>query len=233
MHDRLLPSLESSLSAASSEGPGEGLLGALLNGSGAALLRWFGPTLILLALMFVCFPVGWLGGPAVQATFAVVPRTMDGLAGMFSMPVMHGSWQHLVGNAAVVLVLSPTAALVSRRPWYLTTVCWLGAGLLTWLLGTPGAHIGASGIVYAFTCFLLVYGFSARRWLTLSICLLVTGPLLGGTIAGLIPQAGVSWSAHLAGAITGVLAALLLGKIDRVEGGRPPLDSGSEAALTA
>ena len=119
-------------------------------------------------------------------------------------------------------MLGPTAALVSRRPLALLGAAWLLSGVFTWLIGTPGVHIGASGIVYALTAFLLVYGAVARRLLAVAVSLVVAVTYLGSSLIGLLPQPGVSWTGHLSGAAAGVLLALAWGRADRAARRRLP-----------
>lgn len=183
------------------------------------LLRWFAPTGLLLACMWVGALGGLVGGRALISGLGLIPRRLDGLDGIVVSPLLHGGWGHLIGNTTALLVLSPVAAVVSRRPTRLMAGAWLGSGALTWVIGTPGVHIGASGVVYALTAFLLVYGIAARRWGAVAVSLLVALPLLGGTVLGMIPQAGLSWTGHIAGFVTGVLLALLWGAQDRRERG--------------
>ncbi|GEM_PF-328754 len=183
------------------------------------LVHWFAPTLLLLALMWLGGLLGMVGGRALASGFGLIPRELDGLDGILFSPLLHGGWGHLIGNTTALLVLSPVAAVVSRRPVRLMLWAWLGSGLVNWVLGTPGVHIGASGIVYAFTAFLLVYGIVARRWFAVVVSLLVSLPLLGGTFLGMIPQAGLSWTGHIAGFLAGLLLALLWGRKDRRERG--------------
>ncbi len=183
------------------------------------LVRWFAPTVFLLAFMWLGGLLGMVGGRALVSGFGLIPRQLDGLDGILFSPLLHGGWGHLIGNTTALLVLAPVAAVVSRRPLRLMLWTWLGSGLVNWLIGTPGVHIGASGIVYAFTAFLLVYGIVARRWIAVVVSLLVSLPLLGGTLIGMIPQAGLSWTGHIAGFLAGLILALLWGRKDRRQRG--------------
>ena len=183
------------------------------------LVRWFAPSVFLLAFMWLGGLLGMVGGRALVSGFGLIPRHLDGLDGILFSPLLHGGWAHLIGNTTALLVLSPVAAVVSRRPLRLMLWAWLGSGLINWLIGTPVVHIGASGIIYALTAFLLVYGIVARRWIAVVVSLLVSLPLLGGTLLGMIPQGGLSWTGHIAGFVAGLILALLWGRKDRRERG--------------
>ncbi|WP_290900126.1 rhomboid family intramembrane serine protease [Hoeflea sp.] len=78
------------------------------------------------------------------------------------------------------------------------------------LHGSSAIHIGASGLVFGWFGFLVVRGLVDRSPITLGAALLV-GVLYGSLLWGVLPgQPGVSWEAHLFGAIAGAAAALLV-----------------------
>lgn len=187
----------------------------LTDRAGRGLLWAVAPTALLLALMWAMFLVTIVAGRPLIGGLGLIPRSSAGLDGILFSPLLHGGWRHLIGNTTALLVLGPTAALVSRRPLALLAAAWLLSGVFTWLIGTPGVHIGASGIVYALTAFLLVYGVATRRLLAAAISLLVAVTYLGSSLIGLLPQPGVSWTGHLSGAVAGVMLALAWGRADR------------------
>lgn len=149
--------------------------------------------------------------------YGVMPHTAKGLVGVFTLPFLHGSWEHLFSNSVPILVLGtalyyfyPTLA---NRVMLLT---YLFSGLLTWCLGDPGStHIGASALVYGLNLFLIASGF-IRGNRTLIVISLIMVFLYGGFVWGMIPELAVlqniSWEGHLSGAIIGVVLAFLLRK---------------------
>ena len=73
-----------------------------------------------------------------------------------------------------------------------------------------GDHPGGQGLIFGWLTYLLARGLWSRRagQVAVAVGVLV---LYGGLIFGVLPgQAGVSWQAHLGGAVGGVLAAWLL-----------------------
>ncbi|MEO8137132.1 MAG: rhomboid family intramembrane serine protease, partial [Betaproteobacteria bacterium] len=86
---------------------------------------------------------------------------------------------------------------------------WILSGLGTWLIGRHTNHIGASGLAHGLMFFVLVLGIV--RWEPRSIATaLVAFLLYGGMVTTIFPrEEGVSFEYHLAGAVAGVLAALL------------------------
>ena len=153
------------------------------------------------------------------------PLEADGLWGIIFAPLLHGSWQHLAANTVPALVLGFLVTLtgMARFVWA-TAVIWIVGGFGTWLIGDVGGcpiptnHIGASGLIFGWLTFLLVFG-----WFTRHIWQIVTGIVVlfvyGGVLWGAVPElnrcGGVSWQGHLCGAIAGVLAAYWLSGPER------------------
>lgn len=153
------------------------------------------------------------------------PLEADGLWGIVFAPVLHASWQHLMANTVPLLVLGflMTLAGLSRFVWA-TVIVWILGGFGTWLIGNVGSscgptdHIGASGLIFGWLAFLLVFGIFVRRVSNIIIGLIVMFAY-GGVLLGAMPVlgicGGVSWQGHLCGAIAGVVAAYVLSAPER------------------
>jgi membrane associated rhomboid family serine protease len=153
------------------------------------------------------------------------PQTTDGLWGIIFAPVLHANWAHLIANTIPLLVLGflMTLAGISRFVWA-TAIIWILGGFGTWLIGNVGSscgptdHIGASGLIFGYLAFLLVFGLFVRRVWDIVIGLVVLF-LYGGVLLGAMPVlhqcGGVSWQGHLSGAVAGVVAAYLLSAPER------------------
>jgi membrane associated rhomboid family serine protease len=153
------------------------------------------------------------------------PLETDGLWGIVFAPLLHASWQHLMANTLPALVLGFLVTLsgLSRFLWA-TAIIWILGGFGTWLIGNMGAdcgetdHIGASGLIFGWLTFLLVFGFFIRSaWqIVIGIVVLIAyGGVLWGALPVLNVCGGVSWQGHLCGGIAGVLAAYLLSSSER------------------
>lgn len=173
------------------------------------------PVLVLVGLMWVLEIVD-LVVPLDLDPFGIRPRDTGHLAGIVLSPFLHLGFGHLMANTVSLLVLGGLLALTTRHLWVVTAAVIVLGGVGVWLLGGPGTvHIGASGVVYGYAAFLTVYGFVARRLWSALVGLLVV-LLYGSLLWGVLPlQAGVSWQAHLFGALAGVLLAVWLGRRDR------------------
>ena len=93
---------------------------------------------------------------------------------------------------------------------YIFFAIWIGCGALTFLIGKPGWHIGASGIIYGLAFFLFFSGILRKHVPLIAISLLITF-LYGGLVWNMFPQfakATTSWEGHLSGAIAGTLCAI-------------------------
>lgn len=144
------------------------------------------------------------------------PRQLDALDGVLWAPLLHGGWQHLVANTVPVLVLGFFALAGGIGQFVaVTATIWLVGGLGTWLIGSPGVHLGASGLIFGWLVFLLVRGFFARS-LTQILLAVVLFAFWGGVLWGVLPGTpGVSWEGHLFGAVGGLIAARLIARADR------------------
>lgn len=149
------------------------------------------------------------------------PRSIDGLDGILWAPLLHSGWGHLLANSLPFVVLG-WLVLSSGLGGFIgvTAVIWIFGGLGTWLVGAPGVHVGASGVIFGWMVFLLVRGFFQRSFgqvLVAVVLFFYWGGMLWGVLPG---QPGISWEGHLFGALGGLLAARLVAK--RTSGrGRP------------
>ena len=83
------------------------------------------------------------------------------------------------------------------------------SGILVWIVGRPGIHIGASALVMGYWGYLLFSAYhqpGMHTWLLAAICIYY----FGGLITNLAPtEKGVSWEGHLCGCTAGILTAWL------------------------
>lgn len=173
---------------------------------------WFDSAVIPFRLVFVMwlaffmeflvgFPFSFLG---------IVPRTLFGLIGIVTAPMLHGSFNHLVSNTLPLLFLggvlfffyTPIGSTVFFRAYFWTNI-------MVWLFGrSNSSHIGASGVVYGLAFFLIFFGIFRRDFTSMLISIVVI-LLYGGVIYGVLPSdPQVSWESHFAGALVGIYTAI-------------------------
>lgn len=159
------------------------------------------------ALIFVVEVFDTIVGGRLEEN-GVLPRDFSEWDNLIWYPFIHGEWEHVTSNAGPLLVLGFLASSGGIKQFFqITVVIWLTSALGIWVVGSDASHIGASGLVFGYLTFLLVRGVFARSALQILIAIVVFA-IYGYALWGVLPgQPGVSWEAHLFGAIGGVLAA--------------------------
>ena len=151
------------------------------------------------------------------------PLESDGLWGIIWAPLLHANWEHLIANTGPALVLGFLVTLAGMSRFiYATAIIWILGGFGTWLIGNIGAppgvetnHIGASGLIFGWLTFLIVFGFFTRKVWQIVVGIVVLF-IYGGVLLGALPGTfGVSWQGHLCGGIAGVFAAYVLSGPER------------------
>jgi len=144
--------------------------------------------------------------------FGIHPLDLSSIWHIFTSPLLHADFGHLISNTVPGAVFSFLIGMSGKRVWWevLAFVVIVG-GLGTWLLGGVGTnHIGASGLVYGWLGYLLVRGIFNRS-LPQVLVGVVLGVFYSGLVWGVLPGTpGVSWQAHLFGALGGILAGMLI-----------------------
>ena len=147
--------------------------------------------------------------------WGVFPRTQHGLWGIVSAPLVHGSWQHLIGNTLPTVLLGSMLlyGYPKSRFWALAGI-WLLSGLGVWLFARSSYHLGASGLTHGMFFYLFVGGL-LRRDKRSAALLMVAFYMYGGMLLTILPRdPGVSFESHLFGAAAGALLASLFRKWD-------------------
>ncbi|MFL6592066.1 MAG: rhomboid family intramembrane serine protease [Luteimonas sp.] len=144
------------------------------------------------------------------SNLAIAPHAWPGLIGVLTAPLLHGSPEHLAANAGSLLLLGTLAgAVYPRATLRAVPLLWLGSGLGAWLFGEVGTrHLGASGLTHGLMFLVFTLGLLRRDRPAIAAAMIAFF-LYGGMLLTVLPQEqGVSWQAHLGGAIAGVVAAL-------------------------
>ncbi|MFC3966470.1 rhomboid family protein [Nocardia jiangsuensis] len=174
-----------------------------------------------LMLGFVALLYGIEGVDSLQGvdldSEGIRPRDPDGLWGVIWAPLLHGNWDHLMGNTLPVLILGFLTLLSGiGRGLAATALIWLIAGAGTWLIGGAGTvHVGASSLVFGWLTYLISRGWFARN-LTQIVVGLVVFAIYGSLLWGVLPgQPMISWQGHLFGAVGGLVAGWVLSGDER------------------
>ena len=142
-------------------------------------------------------------------SFGIQPRQLSELPNILWAPLLHFGWPHLISNSVPFLVLGVLTYLSGTGRFVATTlISAIVSGLTAWLLAPPGSiTAGASGVIFGYLTYLLVRGFYTRKIGQILLAVVVFA-IYGTVLLGVLPGApGVSWQAHLGGAVGGVLSA--------------------------
>jgi membrane associated rhomboid family serine protease len=180
---------------------------------------WFDSSVVPFRLVFIMWAVFFIEFfSGIQLSlFGIIPWTPVGLIGIFTGPILHGSFNHLLSNTIPLLFLG--SVLYFFYPKIGGTVffrSYFWTNIMVWLFGRhESSHIGASGVVYGLAFFLIFFGIFRRDFTSILITVVVI-ILYGGVIYGVLPtDPRVSWESHFAGALVGVYTAIgLSGKKD-------------------
>lgn len=149
------------------------------------------------------------------ARFGLRPRDLEGLAGLVTAPLIHGSFEHLFSNTLPLLVsLTTILYLYPRAAMRVIPIIWVGSGLMGWFIGRPSLHFGASGFVYGLLAYVFISGMLRMDMRSVAVSVMVWF-LYGSMIWGVLPvRPNMSWELHLSGAILGVALAIVFRRWD-------------------
>jgi len=157
----------------------------------------------------IAFVVTQLVHPA-QAWFVAYPRLGDihAYVGLFSHVLGHASWEHLLGNFMLILLIGP---ILEERHGSLTLLFMiLVTALMTGLAAlvfSNGFVMGASGVVFMM---ILLASLANVRGGEIPLTFLVVAIIyMGGEIVHSFRNDGISHMAHLVGGAVGAAFGFL------------------------
>lgn len=166
----------------------------------------------IVAVMWIIEVINSLDSYRLDADGAILPRDVGRVWAIFTSPFLHASFQHLIDNTVPFLFMGVIIALRgAARLALVTLIVIVIGGLGTWLIAPAGAAtVGASGVVFGYATYLFARGLFDRSMLEI-LTGIVVGVVWGGALlSSVVPHTGVSWQAHVCGAVGGVVAAWLL-----------------------
>jgi membrane associated rhomboid family serine protease len=174
-------------------------------------VSFFGSSVIpfrLVFLMWLAFSIEFFYG-ADFGFLGIKPRSLEGLIGIFTAPIIHGGLSHLISNTLPLLFLGSTLFFFYERIGRIVFLrCYFITNILVWLFSPRVSyHIGASGLIYGLSAFLIFFGFLRKDFMSLLISIVVI-IFYGGIFYGVLPlDERISWESHLAGALVGTITA--------------------------
>ncbi len=145
--------------------------------------------------------------------WGIFPRRFSGLPGILFSPLIHASYSHLISNSIPLFFLGLMMFYFYRKIAFAAFFwVYIITGVWVWLAGREAYHVGASGLIYSFVCFLFYSGIFRRKQSLMALSLLMVF-LYGSLIWGILPmQPKISWESHLLGAVAGLIIAFFLRK---------------------
>jgi membrane associated rhomboid family serine protease len=149
--------------------------------------------------------------------FGVFPRQVKGLRGILFSPFIHADFSHLISNSTSLFILTFSLfSLYTRSSLWVFPIVYIFHGLAVWLFARQAYHIGASGLVYGFASYLFFIGVFRKDTRSIALSLLVVF-LYGGLVWGVLPtDPSVSFEAHLAGGVIGLICSIIFRKYDPI-----------------
>ncbi|MEM7184961.1 MAG: rhomboid family intramembrane serine protease [Spirochaetota bacterium] len=149
------------------------------------------------------------------AKYGVYPGTLQGLRGLLFAPLLHVDLGHLLANTPpICLSLAGIFYLYREASVFVIPIIYFFSNLGVWLFGRKAFHIGASGLIYGFLCFIFFSGVFRRERRAIALALIVTFLYGGIMVSGVLPaKESMSYEAHLSGAILGIILAFFFRKM--------------------
>ena len=145
----------------------------------------------------------------------VLPLHWQGLLGIITAPLIHGSVEHLFNNTLPLLILGSVLLYgypISR--WRVIAFVWAVSGLGVWLFARQAPHIGASGLAHGIFFYLFAASIFRRDKMSVAI-MMVAFLMYGGMTMSIFPtKENISFEYHFFGALAGAVAAVLWHKHD-------------------
>ena len=144
---------------------------------------------------------------------AIYPLEISGLKGVFFSPFIHSDIYHLYHNSLPLFILTLALFYFYRElAWKIIIWGILCSGFLTWIIGRPSYHLGASGLIYVLVSFIFFKGIQVSNYRFVALSLLVVF-LYGSMIWYVFPiKDSMSWEGHLSGFLVGLILAFVYKK---------------------
>tara|TARA_R110001583_G_scaffold34847_5_gene116627 strand:- start:17025 stop:17684 length:660 start_codon:yes stop_codon:yes gene_type:complete len=146
-------------------------------------------------------------------TYGIYPNSLLGLRGILFSPFIHSDTSHLINNSIpLVVMLGCLYYFYQKIANKVLIIGILLTGFLTWVLGRPSYHIGASGIVYLLVSFIFFSGIFRRYYRLVALSLVIVF-LYGSMVWYIFPmEERISWEGHLSGFLVGFSFAYVFRK---------------------
>jgi len=159
-----------------------------------------------------------VGGERLDRWGGIHARNIGDLWSVFTSWFLHANFSpHLIDNTIPFLFMGAFIALHgARRLAAVTVIVIVIGGIGTWLISPSGVYtVGASGVVFGYATYLFARGLFDRNVVELLVGVIVGFVWGAALVSSVVPHQGVSWQAHVCGAVGGVVAAYVLSSRSR------------------
>lgn len=167
-------------------------------------------TVGFIAILFGIQLINWMLGYRLNF-LGIWPRKIFGWIGIPFSPFLHGNFTHLILNSVPLFIFSNLIILGGPPVFYsVSAEIILLSGLLIWLFGRCGVHIGASALIMGYLGYILIGIYHKPTPLSFIVglaCLFY----FSGMFSNLLPQQDkrISWEGHVFGFAAGIAIAFL------------------------
>ena len=164
-------------------------------------------SIIIIAVQIFLAVITCIYFPGIQ--LAIVPRESQ-LWTILTGPIVHADWNHLIGNLEVFIpVVAALFLLYEKHAVVIYSVLYLASGILLWLFGSYGAHLGLSGVIISLAIYVVLSGFFSLEWPKI-LASIVIGTIYFAVVTQFyISEPGVSIDAHIWGFISGFIVSVI------------------------
>lgn len=150
----------------------------------------------------------WIG-----MKLALEARSFDGLLGLLATPFLHLTWDSLIVNSILLVVLGWWVMLRDTRDFFMVHLTsMLTCGALVWLFEPSMVRwFGWGGVAMGMAGYLLTSGLFERRLATILSSLAAMAVLGTPVLAAITPGVANSWWGMAGGLLGGVMTAAFLG----------------------
>lgn len=145
--------------------------------------------------------------------YGIYPKSFMGLRGILFSPFIHSDTTHLFNNSVpLAVMLGCLYYFYQKIANKVIVIGLILTGVLTWILGRPSYHIGASGIIYLLVSFIFFSGIFRKYYRLIALSLVVVF-LYGSMVWYIFPtEERISWEGHLSGFMVGSFFAFVFRK---------------------
>lgn len=150
-----------------------------------------------------------------QHVLGIRPMQLDGLLGVLTGSLVHGSYEHLFNNTLSILILLSMLwyGYPNSRVKVLATI-WILSGIGVWFFAREATHLGASGLTHGLFFFLFTVSIFRRDKRSVAL-MMIAFFMYGGMVMTIFPrEPGISYEYHFFGGLAGVIAAIIWHKAD-------------------